>query len=105
MATMSKRIRLPLDIYAQVGSVWLVTIGVRDRVAAPLADPGLARDILADIERATKRAGSCLHLAVVMPDHAHLIIEMTGLNLVDVIRDMKVRTTTAWWRHGGTGAL
>ena len=49
-------------------------------------------------------AGS-LDLYCLMPDHAHLLIQITGISLVDVIRDIKSRSTRLWWAHGGVGTL
>lgn len=40
-----------------------------------------------------------------MPDHAHLLVQITTGNLIDALRDAKSGTTHLWWRHGGHGPL
>ena len=102
---MAKKIRLPMDAYDVPGEAWLITIGTLDRARQPLAAPALAHAILDCFVSDTPRRGANLHLAVVLPDHAHLIVEITNGNLVNLMRDLKTRTTRLWWEHGGTGAI
>lgn len=102
---MRRRIRLPLDAYAQHGSVWLVTIGTRNRQSRPFDHHGLAADVLGALVQGCGPRGADLHLAVIMPDHGHLIVEIGDGHLVHLMRDLKSITTRIWWSYGGTGAI
>jgi REP element-mobilizing transposase RayT len=101
-----KRTRLPLDSYLVPGTGWLVTIGTEDR--APIFSDealGLAvADVLITRARARKTA---LDAFCLMPDHAHLLIQITsdGAGLVGLISDLKSCTTRAWWAHGHRGPM
>jgi REP element-mobilizing transposase RayT len=101
----AKRIRLPLDTYAVPGLSWLVTIGVLDRSRQPFRDERLSQSILTCISEDIPKRGGILHLAVTMPDHAHLIVEIADGDLIAIMRDVKTHTTRLWWQHGGQGAL
>jgi REP element-mobilizing transposase RayT len=100
-----KRIRLPADAYAEAGSVWHVTIGTADRSAKTFADATLARAVVAEIEERWNTRGAGLDVYCLMQDHCHLIVHARDTNLVDVIGDVKSRTTRIWWTHGGAGML
>jgi putative transposase len=94
-----------MSAYSVPGNAWLVSIGTLRREQKPLANPALACAILDCFVSDTPDRGANLHLAVILPDHAHLIVEITDGNLVDLLRDLKTRTTRLWWEHGGRGAL
>jgi hypothetical protein len=49
--------------------------------------------------------GALLDASCLVPDHAHLVLQITGAGLVDVIRDLKTRSTRLWWQYGGAGSL
>jgi REP element-mobilizing transposase RayT len=100
-----KRIRLPAGAYAEAGSVWHVTVGTRDRSAGVFANAELARAVVEAIEERCRVRGTRLEVYCLMPDHCHLVVQIVGANLVDVIGDVKSRTTRVWWGYGGTGAL
>jgi REP element-mobilizing transposase RayT len=102
---MAKRIRLPLSAYSVPGDAWLVTIGTLDRERKPLANPALASAIRDCFVADTPERGAKLHLAVILPEHAHLIVEITDGDLVALMRDLKTRTTRLWWQHEGQGTL
>ena len=40
-----------------------------------------------------------------MPDHVHLIVQIGDISLLDIVRDLKSRSTQLWWRHGGNGTI
>ncbi len=40
-----------------------------------------------------------------MPDHLHLLVQIRSVGLVDVVWDLKSRSTRLWWQHGGSGTL
>ncbi len=97
-------IRLPAAGYALPGTAWLGTIGTAGRVAA-FADPALARAVATLLDDRCTAIGSTLGVYCLMPDHVHLLVQITAGNLIDVVRDAKSRTTRLWWQHGGTGPL
>ena len=100
-----KRIRLPASAYADAGSVWHVTIGVANRVVPPFAHVEHARCIANAIEGTSKFTGSPVHLYCLMPDHAHLMLEVRDKSLVSVVSSIKMATTSTWWKAGGEGKL
>ena len=99
-----KRIRLPAEAYLVPGSAWLVTIGTHER-GAFFVDADLARIVANVILDRCAARGAVLDAYCLMPDHAHLLLQITTCGLVDVIGDVKSNATRAWWRHGGTGPL
>jgi len=99
-----KRIRLPADAYLVPGSAWLVTIGTHER-GAFFTDSDLAKLVARIIQDRCAARGAVLAAFCLMPDHAHLLLQITRSGLVDVIGDVKSNSTRAWWRHGGTGPL
>ena len=46
-----------------------------------------------------------MELFCLMPDHLHLLLRVGQAGLVEVVGDVKSRTTREWWAHGGGGAL
>ena len=99
-----KRIRLPPDAYIVAGSAWLVTIGTHQR-ASVFTDHALARKVTTTIIARCTARGAVLGAFCLMPDHAHLLIQIAQASLVDVISDLKSNTTRLWWQHGGHGPL
>jgi REP element-mobilizing transposase RayT len=102
---MAKQIRLPYEAYSIAGSTWLVTIATLNRDLRVFDDPTLATSVLDSLERHCALSVATLHLAIVLPDHLHAIIEIANSNLVDVMRDFKTNSTRVWWEHDGVGAL
>jgi REP element-mobilizing transposase RayT len=96
------RIRLARDAYDQPDATWLVTVGALDRLSKPFANPTLATDVVATIDRYVARIGLTIFAGCLMPDHLHLVIGTHGQNLIDAISAIKSITTRDWWRHGGT---
>jgi hypothetical protein len=100
-----KRIRLPAAVYLEDGSVWHVTVATHSFATPPFLDAALALAVSeTSVVRITKWGG-LPHLFCLMPDHVHLILEVRGKGLVDLVRDVKSVTTRVWWKHGGEGSL
>ena len=99
-----KRIRLPTDAYLLPGSAWLVTIGTQGR-AAVFADAVLAGEVMGVVRDRCAARGAILDAFCLMPDHAHLLLQVRRSGLVDVVGDVKSNATRVWWRRGGNGAL
>ena len=99
-----KRIRLPADAYLIPGSGWLVTIGTAER-AAVFADRPLAEAVAVLLSERCAALGAVLDAYCLMPDHAHLLVQVADRGLVDVVRDLKSRSTRLWWTFGGSGPL
>jgi len=99
-----KRIRLPSGAYLIPGSAWLVTIDTADR-AAHFADADLAHQVADLLCNRCLALGATLDAYCLMPDHAHVLVQIGRTGLVDLVRDVKSRSTRIWWRHGGAGPL
>jgi REP element-mobilizing transposase RayT len=100
-----KRIRLPEQAYWDQGSTWHVTISTADRSTKAFVHSALAEAVVAAIIEQCAATGTILHAYCLMPDHCHLILQVTGAGLVETIADLKSRTTRVWWAHGGRGTL
>ena len=100
-----RRHRLASDAYAVPGLTWLVTFGTRDRRQRPLGNPTVAAAVLGCFVEDATHYGARLHLAAIMPDHAHLILEIADGSLLEVVRNLKSRSTRAAWEQGHVGAL
>lgn len=97
------RIRLPAEAYRQPGSCWHVTIGVE--CGSPFLDAGLATAVAGLIEERCAALGAALGAYCLMPDHGHLVLSVGTTGLIDIVRDVKSRSTRLWWHHGGAGSL
>ncbi|MGH2558616.1 MAG: transposase [Thermomicrobiales bacterium] len=80
-------------------------MGTADRSARVFANPEFAQEVVQAIEERCAARNAGLDLYCLMPDHCHLIIQIMTTGLVDVIADVKSRTTRVWWAHGNTGPL
>jgi REP element-mobilizing transposase RayT len=99
-----KSIRLPAEAYLVPGSAWLVTIGSHGRKPV-FADERLSSDVAATIRARCTARGAVLDVYCLMPDHAHLLLQVTATGLVDIVGDLKSCATRTWWLHGGVGPL
>jgi REP element-mobilizing transposase RayT len=99
-----RRIRLREDVYEHAGSTWLVSFATQDRQAA-FREPSFAGIVAATFELRAEAMDVGLDLYCLMPDHAHLLVEVRSTGLLDYIRDVKSRTTRDWWAEGGQGRL
>ena len=100
-----KSIRLPAAAYRVPGTAWLVTIGVNDRSAKPFSDSIIAEAVVGTLVARLKSLKLGLDAYCLMPDHLHLVIQLTVGDLVTAIGDVKSNTTRTWWKHGGNGSL
>jgi REP element-mobilizing transposase RayT len=99
------RQRLPAPSYLAFGSTWHVTLGTADRQSRPLANPDLAEALLETMSDRIPYYDARLHLCCLMPDHAHLIIQISTKSLIDVVRDLMSVTTRLSWNHGISSSL
>ena len=99
-----KAIRLPNAAYRHPGSSWLVTIVTANRRHF-FSDSCLAGAILAMMTDDAPSRGIDLHLACLMPDHAHLLISVTTGDLVSAIGALKSRSTKVFRGFGHPGPL
>jgi REP element-mobilizing transposase RayT len=99
-----KKIRLPLAAYAEPGSTWHVTICTVDRRPV-FANPALARFVCDQIAWYGTRYHILVHAYCLMPDHLHLIGQVTDQSLIRMLGAFKSFTTTQSWNFGHDGAL
>ncbi len=99
-----KSLRLPAPAYKEPGSACLVTIGTHDR-AAVFIDHDLGAAVASILRSRVKARDAVLDAFCLMPDHAHVIVQIVKTGLADVIGDAKSCSTRAWWQHGGSGPL
>jgi putative transposase len=88
-----RRIRVDPAVYAQTGTVALMTACVGERRAL-FADPQPASLVTAQISRLHGEAWRVLGY-VVMPDHLHLLVLNLSGSLLEFMRLLKGRTATA----------
>ena len=100
-----KSIRLPPDAYREPGSSWLVTITTVERRPFFGDDPSFAGATLAMLIDEAPRRGIELHLACLMPDHAHLLASVTTGDLVAAVAALKSLATKVFYGFGGRGPL
>ena len=106
MAQLAKRksIRLPPDAYRESGSTWLVTIAARADTR-PFLDASFAGATLAMLTDESPGLGINLHLACLMPDHAHLLVTVTTGDLITAVGALKSRSTLIYHGFGNRGPL
>jgi REP element-mobilizing transposase RayT len=99
-----KRIRLPLERYADEGSICHITLVNAHR--QPVLDNGpLALELVQSLRIACSNGGANLLLFCVMGNHLHAVDQVLDADLISIIRNYKSFSTRIWWTHGGTGAL
>jgi putative transposase len=99
-----KKIRLPLQVYAEPGTVWHITICTHGRVAA-FGDNSFAAEICDQIGWYGRKYGVTIHAYCLMPDHLHAIAQVHANCLLSMLGAFKSFTTRLWWRNGGAGPL
>jgi putative transposase len=74
--SLPQRRPLPHDIppWVQSGAIFFLTLCAADRASAPLTRPGIPEILLAALRHYHDRALWHIHLALIMPDHLHLLI-------------------------------
>jgi REP element-mobilizing transposase RayT len=63
------------------------------RTRGTFADPTLACAVATLLDDRCTAMGSSLDAYCLMPDHVHLLLQITVGNLIHVVRDAKSRTT------------
>jgi putative transposase len=99
-----RHIRLPLERYADMGTVWHVTLTAHRRRSV-LANAAFAAELVSSLETACHNAGAQLLMYCLMPDHVHALIQIEETDLISIIRNFKSFSTKIWWKHGEAGKL
>jgi len=99
-----RRIRLPLERYADAGTVWHVTMTALNRQSV-LAKPAFSTALVDSLNTACANAHASLLAYCLMPDHLHALIQIEEMDLIAIIRNYKTFSTKLWWQHGGAGKL
>jgi len=99
-----KRIRLAREIYADPGSVFLITICTANRRAL-FADPRLAEATFEALVEGRLFAEARCQAACLMPDHLHLLISPTDASLVTLINAWKSYTANLLHTMGVAGPI
>jgi len=99
-----KPIRLPSDASRDPASTWLVTVATEGRRPA-FHNPTFADAFTILLRERIAAANADLILACLMPDHVHLVVQIGDVSLVDIVRDLKSRSTRLWWQHDGSGTI
>ncbi|CAN5533350.1 hypothetical protein BH23CHL5_BH23CHL5_19700 [soil metagenome] len=73
--------------------------------ARPLADASRARAVATSLESWNTHTGDSVHLFCIMPDHAHVLLEVHDRDQLSLVKSIKLTTTNAWWKAGGQGRL
>lgn len=99
-----KRIRLPAEIYADPGSVFLITICTADR--RPLfAKRPLAEAVFDALLNGRLFGEARCQAACLMPDHLHLLISPNERNLTALLNAWKSYTSNLLHRKGVAGPI
>lgn len=72
-----------------------MTLAIEGRDAAFAYLP-LAYEVAALIRERCRALETGLDVYCLMPDHAHLIVRVNQLDLVNAVRDLKSRSTRVW---------
>ena len=66
----------------------------------------LIHDLIEALTEVAARTGSTVYAYCFMPDHAHLLVALSGeVDLSRFVQEFKGKATRAFWRHGGAGRL
>lgn len=96
-------LRLPLAVYAQVGRIFSVTIGTRDRRAV-FEDHVFGRRSVELLRRLRIERGNPVYAYCLMPDHVHLLVgPSASSSVVDLVGAWKSLCARAFWTVGGRG--
>jgi putative transposase len=99
-----KRIRLPLEAYAEAGSVWHITIRTA-RHQPHFANPALASMVCEQLRWYGNQYDLTLFGWCLMPDHLHLIAQVNSRSLIAALDAFKSWTTRQSHLLGVTGQL
>jgi len=99
-----KRIRLPAPAYGLCNSIFSVTVCCAGK-APLLSQETLAQEIWATVHSGTLNGYADLHAIALMPNHAHLLVQVQNLDLLTAISRWKSFTTKIFRDNGGEGPL
>jgi len=99
-----KSIRLPRDAYAVSGSAWLLTMTTAER-RSHFTDPVFAGAVAALLLEVSDARGVQIDLYCFMPDHAHVLAQVTTGDVLATIQAFKSLSTRLWHNWGGHGVL
>lgn len=97
-------IRLPRSAYKQPGLAWLVSITTHGRqpLFAELIFGGAVAALLIDV---IPGCGVDIDLYCIMPDHIHVVAQVTTGDLVSAIQAFKSHAARLWIDWEGSGPL
>ncbi len=99
------RIRLAPSAYAEVGTIFSVTICVKDRVPVFTSD-AVARAAVQVLEQLARQLAVPVYAWCVMPDHVHLVVGPSSqCDVVTFVGRFKNLSLRAAWRLGVVGAF
>jgi REP element-mobilizing transposase RayT len=99
-----KSIRLPLERYADTGSIWHLTMAT-DRRRPIFENDTLSNELIESLKTACTKGGADLLIYCAMDDHLHAVVQVLEADLISILRNYKSFSTRTWWKHGGAGAL
>ena len=100
-----RRIRLPAEVYAELGAICSITIAVKDR-APVFARPAMTAAAVDALRRHAAATGVPFYAWCVMPDHVYLIVEASPTcDIVTLVGQFKNLAQREAWRRGITGTF
>ena len=100
-----RRIRLALQIYAEVGAICTVTIAVKGRIPV-FGDPAIADAAIEVLRRHAAATEVPVYAWCTMPDHIHLVLGASPIcDIVTFVGRFKNLVQREAWRLGVTGAF
>jgi putative transposase len=99
-----KSMRLPRAAYAQSGTAWLISLATANR-APHFADSIFAGAVAALLLEVAEKRGVSIDLYCFMPDHVHLLVQVTTGDLVAALQAFKSLSVRLWHDWDGVGAL
>ena len=100
-----KRIRMGHEVYREGGRIFSITLCTKEKERL---FPGskLADDFFSILKELSKKDGISVYAYCFMPDHLHLLIEVSGdVGVVDFIREFKGMSTKSAWGLGHRGVV
>jgi putative transposase len=102
---MRREHHLASDVYTDPGYAFFLTLCARRHVE-PFRNQPLAAAVVEAIEHRRKRRLWKVYGYCLMPDHLHVVVQITSdRSLYDVVAQFKSITTRASWSHGFNGSL
>jgi putative transposase len=104
-APQRRRIRLPGQVYAEIGPACSVTIGTRAR--APIfANPCIAAAAVETLKIHAVKTCVPIYAFCIMPDHVHLVLGASvACDIVTFVGQFKNLAQRAAWRLGAKGTF